>query len=498
MKSLKKDFTNRLYSNSEYIFSSFSGDKYSTSQITSYYQDIASKFNKNSNNVILICNQSIESHILSLFLILSQYDVYLVSVNFEDVFKHVDNPTIIVFENKTHKYLEAIDIKKSLILAPSITHFLNQSIDSNKFIDLMNDYNSNKNIGKSIFLSSGSTGIPKIIPLRYEEINSCYNSVCEGFLDNLKFSNIISLHDTSFVIILPFIFSLLSKKGSILFACQQELTTKSIFSIASLLDSIDNYILITVPSVLRILLKLIKESFHNTLKTSNIISCGEPLDKNLALNIYSFNPLSFFNLYGSTEVSPWIISLDVNKYLKYFDNNDLIPPVLPAGHALPNVKLALGDSSELLVNSKSVFNGYLNQSNIDVFTKYHDEVFFNSGDLFESKDSQWFCNGRINSAVKIGGVFINPILLEIEIKDKTSLEDIIILPDIANSYIVLVIFKSNTNDSLNTSTNFIKEIIRKNCSKDIPMRFIYENSKINYLKSGKINRKFYNQKFINQ
>ena len=70
-------------------------------------------------------------------------------------------------------------------------------------------------------MSSGSTGIPKIIPLTHSQINECYKNVCDGFLNKLTFKKIISLHDTSFVIILPFICLATNNQASLV-ACDIE------------------------------------------------------------------------------------------------------------------------------------------------------------------------------------------------------------------------------------------------------------------------------------
>ena len=167
--------------------------------------------------------------------------------------------------------------------------------------------------------------------------------------------------------------------------------------------------------------------------------------------IINTRPKSFFNLYGSTEVSPWILSLNVITYFNKFENPENIPPILPAGLALPNVLLKISNSSELLVKANSVFNGYENVSNKDIFIEIKSNKFFRTGDFFVTFDGFFFCRGRINSSVKLLGVFINPILLEIELKDKLSLGNILLVPDIINSKLIVIIFvevKSVISNSL--------------------------------------------------
>ena len=62
---------------------------------------------------------------------------------------------------------------------------------------------------KKIFSSSGSTGTPKLIPLTFGNIDACFNACHSRFLSHLDYSDIICLHSTSFVIVLPYLFAFL-------------------------------------------------------------------------------------------------------------------------------------------------------------------------------------------------------------------------------------------------------------------------------------------------
>ena len=127
------------------------------------------------------------------------------------------------------------------------------------------DYYTYKNIGKSIFCSSGSTGKPKMIPLTYEQINSCYLNVNSGFLNPLVFKKILSVHDTSFVIILPFIFCLALKKDSQIIANESSSRINPIIKLSSNIKSFEEHIIISVPSVLDFN-KLSKNNFQEFIK----------------------------------------------------------------------------------------------------------------------------------------------------------------------------------------------------------------------------------------
>ena len=494
MINLKEDFNKRLGVNlKNKIFCNFNNQNYQIDEICSYYFYVISRINITSNTVILLCNPSIESHILSFFLILSKYDVFLINRFSEELIKNYEDPTIITFDENLYKKEKKF---WNFIFSPSIDEFIKWIHPSFDVVKLIENYIQNNKIGKSIFMSSGSTGIPKLIPLTYDQINNCYLNVKEGFLEKFNLSNIVSVHDTSFVIILPFLFALSCKPNTRLFACKSKASKNPILNFGNFFEYIDKFTIISVPSVYRIILKLFQDKFEKNIKNSNIITCGEPLDKKLALAIFNNQPKFFLNLYGSTEVAPWIIFLNINDYLAKFSNYNLVPSILPAGQTLPNVDYLISNEEELLVNSKSQFSGYLNQENKNVFKKIKSNIYFRTGDLFNKKDNLLFCKGRINSSLKIGGSFVNPILLEILIKEKLGIENMIIIPSIEDCKLILVIFSSELNYLNSTNINKIRKIINEKTSISIPLKFIQNEENINYLRSGKINRKFYSQQYL--
>ena len=101
MTSLKLDFNQRISCDlNSNIFSNFNNQDYRLKDITFYYFYVISKIKKNSNTVVLCCNPSIESHILSFFLILSKFDVYLINNYSNEITKSLEDHTIITFEKK--------------------------------------------------------------------------------------------------------------------------------------------------------------------------------------------------------------------------------------------------------------------------------------------------------------------------------------------------------------------------------------------------------------
>lgn len=504
MHNLKFDFNSRFQTKKEeIIFSTFGGKTYSNLVCAFYFFYIYKIIKKKNNNqkVILLCNSSIESHILSFFFILSPLECLLISENFnldqlKNIIKENNINTLISIGGKN----DSLDLKQGIDLINILTidEFVKYTHPSFSIDDIQNYLQENLEIGDSIFLSSGSTGEPKLIPLTYSQINSCYENVVSGFLDSIIYERIISLHDTSFVIILPFLFSFTSNKRSIFSTCDGNHNLIPIIQLSKKLNIVSKSknLFISVPSIYRLLSKLLKEKSNILFDKQNLITCGEPLDKKLALNILSYKPDNFYNLYGSTEVSPWIIFLNVIKFSKSISKLDM--PLIPAGKALPNVNLKLSKTNELLVNSDSVFSGYLGQKNENIFKREDKKLFFKTGDNFELIDNFFYCKGRINNSLKVGGVFVNPMILEAKIKDDLDLEYLLVIPDQIKLKIFVILFTNKNKLEFNQSINRkIIEIIYSTIAAKIPVKFIEEKDPINFLSSGKIDRKLYTLKFIN-
>ena len=208
-------------------------------------------------------------------MILSKYDVYLFSSFCAEDFEFdFSNSTIITLNRNIFSRYYDSDNSKKLILAYPLKEFLNLSHPSFNKNEIADNYYKNNFIGKSVFLSSGSTGKPKLIPLNYSQINSCYNNVFDGFLKNQKFKNIISIHDTSFVIVLPFIFCLALQEDSKLIGCDFNFISNPILNLSTKIKSFDNFILISVPSIFRLLIKFLKDSAKDIFHNENIIHVG--------------------------------------------------------------------------------------------------------------------------------------------------------------------------------------------------------------------------------
>ena len=252
LNSFKNDFIYRLQNKpEESIFFSDQHSINSYQALDYYYKSIK---NLDENQLIaFICNSSLESIILSFFLILSETKTIFLSSdqNFEDIRKVIsDNNIRIVlgFQGTPHKLqlsnldgVDWVDVK-------TLDNYLFDSDIDQLFFHRLKKYEL-ENISSSIFMSSGSTSHPKIIPLEYSNINFTYNSIKSQVFKNLDYERIICIHDTSFVIVINFLQAFCSNKNSRIYGCDFNNAHLSILTLVQTFKDEAKDLIITVPSV---------------------------------------------------------------------------------------------------------------------------------------------------------------------------------------------------------------------------------------------------------
>lgn len=489
--SFKNDFVNKLKSMPQEV--KFLSDDLKLNSFDAfdyYYNSIILKINK-ENLCAFICNSSIESTIISFFLILDNIKIIFLSSDqkpndIKNVILENSINELIVFENQLTNQIRNEIKNIRLIKIKTIKDFTFNKKNQELFFNKFSEYAESKS-NISIFMSSGSTAIPKLIPLDYKNINYSYKSIKNAFMANLDYSRIICIHDTSFVIVINFLQAFCAVKSSKLYGIDFNNTHLSLLTLAKSINENSKDIIITVPSVYAAVVSLIDNFGINNLENKSLISCGEPLTYKLAKTIFNKKPNNFLNLYGSTELASWVLWLDI---LDFLNKSNLLPSILPVGKPLPGMNLKLGKNNELTVNSDCVFNGYLKINNNDIYIQINSQRFFKTGDQFLIIDDLYHCQGRLNNAIKIGGRFVNPTILESELKCSFDFSNVLVISDQKNLSLKVLLFVSKMNKNIST-IEIVKTKIYKTISNkiNVKIKFISENAKC--LRSGKIDRKYY-------
>lgn len=493
-RDLREDFFRRAAFPNSPAFADYSGNTYAFSHSLAYFLYCTRDISISSAPIGLISSDTIESYILAFFLSVSPFSTYflpsdwLTSSSYDKSIVQLD--FLLLFKSDYDCPPDQSLIKAIPIQCPSIQSFDPSSFTHSHSADLY-DRLFRSGEPSVCYLSSGSTGCPKLIPLSYSNVNSCYQSVTSSVYAKISFIEIISLHNTSFVISLPFLFAFSFGVESVLYARSSRLKISALLQFAVFSDKLKLPLLITVPSIIRTLFSI--SSFQQALSGFSLISCGEPLSMDLALKTRSSGIQAFFNLYGSTEVAPWIISLNILNFLNEDPANQHLP-ILPVGLPLPNVDVVISASkSELLVSSVSVFSGYLQgPPDSDVFSSIAGKTYFRTGDSFHYYKDYLCCDGRINSAVKLAGIFVNPVILESSLRMVLDGLDYLIIPNVQTSSLLLLIFDRGLSVSDTIKSNILSAL-RQRIHKSIAVRISFTSDLPKYLRSGKLDRKFYSR-----
>ncbi len=334
-----------------------------------------------------------------------------------------------------------------------------------------------------ILFTSGSTGEPKGVPIRYSNLeniillaNSLYNfSKGDRFSQTFEQTFDLSIFD---------LFACFSSGGCLVIAQMLDLLNPYKF--------IENHkitIWFSVPSVV----SLTNASYKTTNASLRIsLFCGEILMKEVADKWLKFAPNTIIeNLYGPTE-----LTIACSRYRLQDEANS----ILPIGKLFPNHDFVIIDEEnnkvekgELCVSGPQMFKGYLNKDYN--FLNIDGNFYYKTGDLvYLNEDKDLVCLGRIDSQVKLQGYRVELSEVEVIINRIDEIEKAIVVC-IGNQRKSLVAF-IKINNSL--EVNFI----RKNVERFLPWYMIPENFIIvkdfPINTNGKIDRKVLQEEYENE
>lgn len=272
-----------------------------------------------------------------------------------------------------------------------------------------------------IMFTSGSTGIPKGVPMTHENyINFIANAMAilpfdkyEVFADYHDFAFDISIFYLFCCILTESAFAPILKEGERLWPIENIIKNK-----------------VTVWSSVPTVIARIKSLRPNqTIETSIKIMflCGEPLRLDLLRYCYEMMGLeNVYNFYGLTETG-------VENFYHECQPEDLVrfenKGFVAIGKSLKGNKIKISDEKELLLSGCQITPGYLGGVGQEKFEIINEERWFHTGDIVEKYQDVFFCKGRLDFQVKLGGYRIELMDIEVYVRQFPGVEDAVCFID---------------------------------------------------------------------
>lgn len=256
-----------------------------------------------------------------------------------------------------------------------------------------------------ILYTSGSTGLPKGVPISHRGLAEYLAFALDSYLDSGE-KPVVALHSSMS-------FDLTITSLYLPFLCGGRLIVYRSDGLAGLREIVDDHqvtFLKATPSHLELLVRMIDES--HPLRT--LIVGGESFQSSLAGRLLAALPdLAIYNEYGPTE---GVVGCMVHRY---DPTNDPVGEV-PIGHPAPGARLFIldeslhrvpeGSSGELYLYRPGMAAGYLNRPDLDAerfvsIPDIADHKLYRTGDRVRMlSPTSMVYEGRLDEQLKVGGI----------------------------------------------------------------------------------------------
>jgi D-alanine--poly(phosphoribitol) ligase subunit 1 len=343
-----------------------------------------------------------------------------------------------------------------------------------------------------ILFTSGSTGLPKGVPISTQNLNAFIENVDNMNLDINEKSRFLQVFELTFDL------SVFSYLVPLLYGSSVYILPKTPFKQMAAIQLIEEYNLthvLTVPSFV----SHIKPFFAKIKLTSvkNWLFCGEALKADLVSGWQKCIPnTSIHNVYGPTEATIFCTSYkcDVNNIKEYHGIVSIGKPFKDVLFGLFNGNTAVNETdtnAELCISGSQLTSGYFDdaEKNKTAFFIDHENLFYRSGDLCRiDSEGDYFFSGRNDTQVKINGYRVEISEIEFHAAQFPGITEavVIVSTNVKNNQQVLNLVYASKDELIN---NEIVEFLSKKIPDYMLPGNIYFVKSIPYNLNGKIDKR---------
>jgi acyl-coenzyme A synthetase/AMP-(fatty) acid ligase len=347
--------------------------------------------------------------------------------------------------------------------------------------------------------TSGSTGLPKIVPLAQGAVDSFTDWAASQFeiRPGAKVANYAPLN---FDLCLLDIWTTLKHGGCVVLVDQDRATHGAY--LADLIADNEVNVLQAVPMLYRLLIDVAREEGREFPSVKHALTTGDKIPASSLAELPALFPNArFFNIYGCTETN--------DSFMHEFEGLDSgeVPANIPIGQPVTGVSARIqtddggaldgSGTGELLVWTPFQTRGYLQAAlNEGRFVPYSEDgqgekTYYRTGDIVRRHDDGTLTlEGRADFYVKVRGVRVSTQVVEQAIQEHPEVVEVAVLavPDeLAGSKLHAVV-RLEPDSKLNSLT------LRKHCAErlartEMPSTFEIVTEPLPKTSTGKIDRK---------
>jgi acyl-coenzyme A synthetase/AMP-(fatty) acid ligase len=353
--------------------------------------------------------------------------------------------------------------------------------------------------GVSFMLTtSGSTGLPKVVPLPAEAVDRFTDWAAEQF--EIGPGTVVANYaPLNFDLCLLDIWTTL-KHGGTVAVVDQDKATQSAY-LADLVDGAKVDVLQAVPMLYRLLLDVAREEGRDFANVKHVITTGDKIPPSTLEALPELFPNArFYNIYGCTETNDSFI----HEFEGLADGD--VPSNVPIGKPLPGVKTLIltedgpalegTGTGELLVWTPFQTRGYLNTSlNPEKFGAHPlgepGLTYYRSGDIVQVHEGGTLTlEGRADFYVKVRGVRVSTQVVEQAILEHPDVVEcaVVAVPDDLAGKKLHAVIRREQDSKLNSLT------LRKHCAErlartEMPSTIEFVTEPLPKTSTGKVDRK---------